>query len=56
MLLKDFREPLLSFELIYFIEISFVIEQRIVEVSGIKFWAMWVPQEKTLIFCLPWDH
>ena len=36
MLLKDFREPLLSFELIYLTNFS-VIEQRIAEVLGIKF-------------------
>ena len=36
MLLKDFRELQLSFELIYF---PFVKEQIIAEVLGVKFWA-----------------
>ena len=54
MFLKDFREPLriLSFELIYF-RIPFVIEQRIVEALGIKFWALLVHWVKTLIFLSP---
>ena len=54
MLLKDLREPLLSFELIYF-RIPFVKEQRIVEVLNIEFWAMLGSWGKTSNFCLPWD-
>ena len=37
----------------YILKIPFIIEQRIVEVLGLKFWAMWVPWGKTLIFLSP---
>ena len=52
MLLKDLREPLISFNLIYFKKFLFVMEYRIVEVLGIKFWAMSVSRGKMSISCV----
>ena len=40
MLLKDFREPVLTLFRVDVLEVLFVIEQIIVEVLDIEFWAM----------------